>query len=181
MNKKRRCKRRLPTLEKQPLEQQVSINQKWSMDFMSDSLASGKRFLTFNVMDDCSREILCIEIAISISSLRVTQTLEQIINWRGKPLCLRIDNGPEFTIHHFELWFKDEGIAIQFIAPGKPMQNGYIERFNRSYRKEILDSYLFFNLSEVREHTQAWMDEYNNNRPHESLKNLTQAELSKKY
>jgi len=179
MNRKRRGKRRLPAREKQPLEQQVSINQKWSMDFMSDSLASGNRFRTFNVMDDCSREILCIEIATSISSLRVTRTLEQIIDWRGKPLCLRVDNGPEFTSHHFELWCKDQGIAIQFIQPGKPMQNGYIERFNRSYRKEILDAYLFFNLSEVREHTQAWMDEYNNNRPHEGLGNLTPTELSK--
>ncbi|WP_313672626.1 integrase core domain-containing protein [Sphingobacterium multivorum] len=78
--------------------------------------------------------------------------IEQIIDWRVKPLCLRVDNGPEFTSHHFELWCKDQGIAIQFIQPGKPMQNGYIERFNRSYRKEILDAYLFFNLSEVRVH-----------------------------
>lgn len=179
MNKKRRGKRRLPAREKQPLEQQVSINQKWSMDFMSGSLASGNRFRTFNVIDDCSPEVLCVEIATSISSLRVTRTLEQIIDWRGKPLCLRVDNGPEFTSHHFELWCKDQGIAIQFIQPGKPMQNGYIERFNRSYRKEILDAYLFFNLAEVREHTQIWMGEYNNNRPHEGLGNLTPTELAK--
>ncbi len=103
MNKKRRGKRRLPAREKQPLEQQIIINQKWSVDFMSDSLAGRNRFRIFNVIDDCSREILCIEIGTYISSLRVTRTLEQIIDWRGKPLCLSVDNGPEFTSHHFEL------------------------------------------------------------------------------
>lgn len=179
MNKKRRGKRRLPLRQRIPLEQQESINQKWSMDFMSDSLASGGKFRTFNVMDDCSREVLTIEIGSSISSRRVTRALEQIIDWRGKPLSVRVDNGPEFTSHHFELWCKDQGISIQYTQPGKPTQNGYIERFNRSYRKEILDAYLFFSLAEVREHTGVWMDEYNNRRPHEGLGDLTPAELAK--
>lgn len=115
MNKKWRGKRRLSAREKQPLEQQISINQKWSMNFMCDSLASGDSFGTFNVKDYCSREILCIEIGTSISSLWVTRALEQIIDWRDKPLFLRVDNGPEFTSHHFELQCKNQRIAIQFI------------------------------------------------------------------
>ncbi|QQT55337.1 transposase family protein [Sphingobacterium multivorum] len=98
-------------------------------------------------MNDYSHEILCIEIATSISSLRVTRTLKQIIDWRGKSLCLRVGNGPEFTSHHFELWCKDQGIAIQFIQPGKPMQNGYIERFNRSYRKRNFGYLFIFQLA----------------------------------
>ncbi|KKX46402.1 transposase IS1400, partial [Sphingobacterium sp. IITKGP-BTPF85] len=143
MNKKRRVKRRLPVREKQPLEQQVSINQKWSMDFMSDSLASGNRFRTFNVMDDCSREILCIEVATSISSVRVTRALEQIIDWRGKPLCLRVDNGPEFTSHHFDLWCKSQGIAIQLFSPENQRQNGYIERLIEVIEKKFGCLFIF--------------------------------------
>ena len=180
MNIKRRGKRRLPTRERIPLEQQISINKKWSMDFMSDSLASGNRFRTFNVMDDCSREALAIEIGTSICSQRVTRTLERIMDWRGKPCSIRVDNGPEFTSHHFDLWCKKQGITIQYTQPGKPTQNGYIERFNRSYRREILDAHLFFNLSDVRDLTDEWIQEYNNHRPHEGLGNRTPIEAARK-
>ncbi|WP_078396271.1 integrase core domain-containing protein [Elizabethkingia anophelis] len=91
-----------------------------------------------------------------------------------------MDNDPKFASLHFELWFKDWGINVNYIQPGKPTQNVYIERFNRSYRKEILDAYLFFNLSEVREHTQMWIDEYNNHRPHKGIRNLTPTELGQR-
>ncbi|RXF70537.1 integrase core domain-containing protein [Arcticibacter tournemirensis] len=124
--------------------------------------------------------MLTIEIGSSISSRRVTRALEQIIDCRGKPLSVRVDNRPEYTSHHFELWCKDQGINIQYTQPGKPTLNGYIERFNRSYRKEILDAYLCFSIAEVREHTGVWMDEYNNRRPHKGLGDLTPAELAKK-
>ena len=140
LNKKRRGKRRLPARVKHPLQEQAELNSSWSMDFMSDSLASGNKFRTLNIIDDCNREALVIEVATSITAKRVVRTLEQLIDWRGKPATIRVDNGPGFTSADFSSWCKKEEITIQYIQPGKPMQNGYIERFNGSYRREILDA-----------------------------------------
>jgi len=170
----------LPARMKQPLATQTTINNIWSMDFMSDSVVSGRRFRTFNVMDDCSREALAIEIDTSLSSKRVIRTLERIIEDRGKPAILRSDNGPEFTSKDLELWCQDNEITLQFIQPGKPMQNGFIERFNRLYREAVLDAYLFFELNDVRNLTKEWIEEYNYKRPHESLGNLTPIEWKEK-
>ena len=176
LNKKRRGKRRLPARVKQPLQKQLELNSSWSMDFMSDSLASGSKFRTLNVIDDCNREALVIEIATSIAAKRVIRTLEQLIDWRGKPVTIRVDNGPEFISADFMTWCKVMEINLHYTQPGKPMQNGYIERFNGSYRREILDAYLFFDLEEVRQLTEQWMEEYNTRRPHEALGNLTPSE-----
>ena len=101
---------------------------------MSDSLVGNRKFRTFNVMDDCTREVLAIEIDTSLTSKRVIRTLNRVIEQRGAPKTVRSDNGPEFTSNDFEIWCKDNGIQLQFIQPDKPMQNGYIERFNRLYR-----------------------------------------------
>ena len=180
LNRKRKGKRRLPSRFKQPLVKQEQINQSWSMDFMSDSMVNGRRFRTFNLIDDCTREILAIEIDTSLSSKRIIRILERVILERGKPSIIRTDNGPEFTSKELELWAKGNEIQIQFIQPGRPMQNGYIERFNRIYRECILDAYLFFELDQVRQLTEEWMDEYNNRRPHESLNNLTPNEWKMK-
>ena len=160
LNRKRKGKRRLPSRVKQPLVKQEQINQSWSMDFMSDSMVGGRRFRTFNLIDDCTREVLAIEIDTSLSSKRIIRTLERVILDRGKPNIIRIDNGPEFTSKDLELWARDHEIKIQFIQPGRPMQNGYIERFNRIYRESILDAYLFFELDQVRTLTEEWMDEW---------------------
>ena len=149
------------------------------MDFMSDSLVNGRKFRTLNIIDDCNREVFAIEVDSSLSAKRVIRTLEQVIIWRGKPQVIRVDNGPEYTSKDFELWAKGNDIAIQYIQPGKPMQNGFIERFNGSYRKEILDAYVFFELNEVRKLTDEWIEEYNSNRPHEALGNLTPIEWKK--
>ena len=127
---------------------------------MSDALVNGRKFRTLNIIDDCNREVLAIEIDTSLSSKRVIRTLEQVIDWRGKPKVIRVDNGPEYTSKDLEWWCRDKGIVIQFIQPGRPMQNGFIERFNGSYRKEILDAYVFFELNEVRALTLQWMEEY---------------------
>jgi putative transposase len=180
LNRKRKGKRRLPSRVKQPLVKQEHINQSWSMDFMSDSMVGGRRFRTFNLIDDCTREVLAIEIDTSLSSKRIIRTLERVILDRGKPNIIRTDNGPEFTSKDLELWARDHEIQIQFIQPGRPMQNGYIERFNRIYRESILDAYLFFELDQVRTLTEEWMDEYNLRRPHESLGNLTPNEWKMK-
>jgi putative transposase len=180
LNKKRKGKRRLPARVKQPLQQQTAINKSWSMDFMSDSMVGNRKFRTFNVMDDCSREVLAIEVDTSLSSKRIIRTLDRVIENRGKPGTVRTDNGPEFTSKDFELWCKEKQIAIQFIQPGKPMQNGYIERFNRLYREAVLDAYLFFDLYQVRQLTDEWMEEYNYRRPHEALENMTPKEWKSK-
>lgn len=180
LNKKRKGKRRLPTRVKQPLLQQTAVNSLWSMDFMSDSMMGSRKFRTLNVMDDCSREVLAIEIDTSLSAKRVIRTLDRIIEQRGKPIAIRTDNGPEFTSKELELWAVDKDIEIKFIQPGKPMQNGYIERFNRLYREAVLDAYLFFDLYQVKQLTEEWISEYNERRPHEALDNLTPEEWSKK-
>ncbi len=176
LNKKRRGKRRLPARVKQPLQQQTVLNSSWSMDFMSDSLVGSRKFRTFNVMDDCSREVLAIEVDTSLSAKRIIRTLDRVIAERGIPKTIRTDNGPEFTSNDFAFWCNEKGIEIQFIQPGKPMQNGYIERFNRLYREAVLDAYVFFDLAEVRYLTQEWMEEFNQRRPHEALNNLTPEE-----
>lgn len=176
LHKRRKGKRRLPARIKQPLIQPSAVNHTWSMDFMSDSMAGNRKFRTFNVIDDSTREVLAIEIDTSISAQRVIRTLNRIIEQRGKPIAIRVDNGPEFTAIAFTLWAKGQGMAIQYIQPGKPMQNGFIERFNRIYRESILDAYLFFELDEVRKLTEEWKEEYNERRPHESLNNMTPSE-----
>lgn len=176
LNKRRKGKRRLPARVKQPLQPQTQINKSWSMDFMSDSMTGGRKFRTFNVMDDCSREALAIEIDTSLSAQRIVRVLDRIIQHRGKPASIRVDNGPEFTSSHFMSWCEANQIQINYTQPGRPMQNGFIERFNRLYREAVLDAYLFFELDQVRELTTEWLEEYNLRRPHESLQNLTPEE-----
>lgn len=139
---------------------------------MSDALSNGRRFRTFNVIDDYSREVLAIEIDLSLPSRRVIRVLERLVEYRGAPMKIRMDNGPEFISVELAGWAEQKGILLEYIQPGRPMQNGYIERFNKSYRTEVLDMYLFRTLDEVRAITGEWMTEYNEVRPHESLGNL---------
>ncbi len=153
------------------------------MDFMHDSLVNGRKFRTFNVIDDYNREVLNITIDTSISSKRVIRELDQLLEWRGKPDVLRVDNGPEFIATALQEWCKDanRNIELRFIQKGKPSQNGYIERFNRTYREEVLDLYLFDSLEEVKQLTYAWMWTYNNERPHSSLADLPPTHFLLKY
>lgn len=176
LNQKRRAKKRLPQRVKQPLVVPRQPNQTWSADFMSDSLYAGKRFRTFNVIDDFNRELLHVEIDTSITGKRLIRVFERLRLDRGLPDVLRTDNGPEFLCGEFIAWADSVGMTIQYIQPGEPNQNAYIERFNRTYRNELLDLYLFRNLNEVREATHWWKIEYNEERPHDSLGDLTPAE-----
>lgn len=168
LNIRCRAKRRLPERVKQPLDVPTGPNQVWSIDFMSDSLVDGRRYHLFNVIDDFNRESLAIEVDTSLPSLRVIRVLERLIAQRGKPANIRCDNRPEFISHTLEQWCSDNDrqITLQFIQPGKPMQNAYIERTNGSIRRELLDAYLFYSLNEVRE---EWRLDYNTERPHKSL------------
>jgi len=169
LNIRRRAKKRLPERVKQPLSVPTAPNQVWSIDFMCDSLVDGRRFRLFNVIDDFNRESLAIEIDTSLPARRVIRVLERLIAEKGKPANVRCDNGPEFISHLLEQWCTDRKINIQFIQPGRPMQNAYIERKNGSLRRELLDAYLFNNLAEVRVMSEEWRGDYNTERPHKSL------------
>ena len=173
LNIKRKAKRRLPTREKSPLIQPEGANQTWSLDFMSDSLSGGRKFRTLNILDDFDREALAIEVSMSIPSEHVVRVLERVVYFRDKPKRLRVDNGPEFVAQAFVEWCKKEAIEILYIQPGKPMQNAYIERFNGSFRRDVLDANWFNSLEEVRHCAENWRQDYNLKRPHETLNNLS--------
>jgi putative transposase len=175
LNIRRRAKRRLPERAKLQLSAPDGPNQMWSIDFMCDSLVDGRKFRMFNVLDDFNRESLAIEVDTSLPSLRVIRVLERLIVERGTPSNIRCDNGPEFISHQLEEWCSNEKrkITLQFIQPGKPTQNAYIERKNGSIRRELLNAYLFNKLSEVRTMTEEWRKDYNTERPHKLLKYLS--------
>lgn len=169
LNIRRRAKRRLPDRVKQPLTIPDAPNQMWSIDFMSDSLADGRKFRLLNIMDDFNRESLAIEVDTSLPSPRVIRVLNRLIENRGKPANIRTDNGPEFISHQLQQWCKHNKITLQYIQPGRPMQNAYIERKNGSLRRELLNAYLFYSLAEVRAMSEEWRIDYNTERPHKSL------------
>jgi len=176
LNKRRKGKRRLPNRTPAPLTVSETMNECWSADFMSDALWGGPRFRTFNVVDDFNREALAVEVDFSLTAERVVRTLDRIAATRGYPLKLRLDNGPEFISLALAAWAEQHGVTLEFIKPGKPMQNGFIERFNRSYREAVLDMFVFQSLDEVREQTEQWLKEYNEERPHDSLGDMTPRE-----
>lgn len=168
---RRKTKKRL-TVPSMAIEKPKQNNLSWSIDFMTDSLQSGRRFRTFNVLDDFNREALGIEIDYSLPGLRIVRLLDEIAKQRGYPRQLRCDNGPELRSTVLAEWANQYNVKLCFIQPGKPTQNALIERFNGTYRREILDAYLFRNLNEVRHITRKWIDEYNHVRPHAGIGNI---------
>lgn len=175
LNLRRRTKRVLPKRIAQPLEVSALPNQQWALDFMHDTLYCGKRFRTLNIIDEGTRECLAIEIDTSLPAARLIRVLERLQNERGLPKQIRVDNGPELIAAEFYDWCESNGIAVIYIQPGKPQQNGFVERFNGSMRREFLDAYLFESLSQVRDMAWVWMLDYNDERPHESLDDLPPA------
>lgn len=155
----------------------IRANERWSMDFVSDVLVDGRRFRTLNVLDLYTREALAMEVAFSLPSEAVTRALDRVIAVRGTgPEVITIDNGTEFTSCHFDSWAHDRGIRLDFIRPGKPVENGYVESFNGKYRDECLSQSWFLSLDDARATIASWKKEYNETRPHSSLGNLAPAE-----
>jgi putative transposase len=175
LNLPRRTKKRLPLRLRQPLGAQAAVNAVWALDFMSDALWNGRRFRTLNALDEGVREGLAIEVDTSLPAKRVVRVLERLGETRGLPAALRMDNGPEFIAQELVDWCQARGIEMRYIQPGKPDQNAYIERFNRTVREEVLNAYVFEDLDQVREITATWLKTYNEERPHEALGSMPPA------
>lgn len=181
LNLPRRMKKRLLSRTRQALAVVPIPDYIWSIDFMHDSLYTGRSFRTFNVVDDFAREGLAIEVDTSIGAERVIRVLEGVVTWRGLPRAIRCDNGPEFLAHRFVAWCAERAIEIRYIQPGKPNQNAFIERFNRTFRHTVLDLYLFDDLEQVRAQAHAFLLDYNERRPHGSLEDLPPVVYRRQY
>ncbi|KYP13812.1 MAG: hypothetical protein A1D16_11375 [Flavihumibacter sp. CACIAM 22H1] len=166
--KRRRKKRRIPNPPKRLMVPNTR-NETWSMDFVEDRLENGRKIRTLNILDDFNREALAMEVSYSFPAERVIEILTQCFEWHGKPRKIRTDNGTEFIAHKTQEFFLKNQIDHIPIQKRKPMQNGYVERFNRSYREGVLDAYILTTIHHAREETYVWMEDYNNNHPHESL------------
>lgn len=154
-------------------------NQEWSLDFVHDVLANGRRIRMLTIVDDFTRESIKITVETSLNGRRVCEELEQVIETRGKPDRILSDNGTEFTSTALLKWCQEQGIRWDYIQPGKPYQNGYIESFNGKLRDECLNENIFVNLQEAKRLVEAWREEYNERRPHSSLKGKTPNEVAK--
>lgn len=173
LNLKRKVRRGVLTLERQPLLASSELNRVWALDFMRDTLYDGRPFRTLNVIDEGNREALRIECGTSIPSSRVVRVLEQLVEMFVRPEAIRLDNGPELTAEAFIDWAEKNDVKLLFIQPGKPNQHAFIERFNRSFR---LDggavAWLFNAVSVVQTSAEDWLTDYNEYRPHDSLGNV---------
>ena len=161
-----------------PIEVPLKPNVEWAMDFISDSLTNGRKVRTLNIIDQYNRKCLEIAIGFSMPSRKVIEILQRTIDEHGKPLGIRTDNGPEFTSVVFQGWLEKNNIEWVKIQKGKPQQNAIVERFNRTYREDVLDANLFYSLDAIHEITNSWIKEYNEGRPHEALNYCTPNEYA---
>jgi putative transposase len=172
-----RTKRRKRLAKRPRVEMGVpdAPNQRWSMDFVSDQLATGRRFRILNIVDDYTRECVLQLVDFSISGERVSRALSELVNTRGLPAQLVSDNGPEFTSKSMFLWAQHSGVKLHFIQPGKPTQNAFVESYNGKFRDACLNEHWFLTLGDARRHIEGWRIHYNTIRPHSSLGNQTPA------
>jgi putative transposase len=165
----RRLKRKHVSRAAEPLANLSKANQEWSMDFVSDGLATGRALRIFTLVDGFTRECLALEVDSCLSSRRVTRVLDWVMEQRGAPEAIRCDNGPEFTSRHYLAWCEDHKIRTVHIQPGRPMQNGYVESFNGRFRDECLNANWFATMADARQKIESWRHDYNHERPHSSL------------
>lgn len=173
LNLRIRPKKRMVREKPDALTVPQALNEVWSMDFMHDQLSDGRCFRLFNLIDDFNREALAIDADLSLPALRVIRSLDQVIEWRGKPAVIRCDNGPEYISGELQNWAEKRSIKIEYIQPGKPQQNAYVERFNRTVRYEWLAQYHFDSIAEVQDFATKWMWSYNHERPNMALGGIT--------
>jgi Transposase and inactivated derivatives len=177
---RKRRRRARAQVERVPLALPTKADERYSMDFMRDTLADGRVFRTLNIVDDYTRECLAIEVETSLPGLRVVRVLERLKAMGRQPLHIVVDNGPEFASRAVDQWAARSGVNLRFIDPGKPMQNAYIESFNGKFRDECLSQHWFVSLEEARNVSEEWRIDYNERRPHRSLQHQTPAEFAAK-
>lgn len=177
---RKRRRKRVRTKRSFELQASERANQRWSIDFMHDSTASGRKLRILNIVDDYTREAIWMEVSTSISGAQVTRVLDQLIELRGKPESLLSDNGPEFTGKVLDAWTYEQKINHQFIQPGKPNQNAYVESFNGKVRDECLNEHWWRTVDHARDEIENWREDYNTVRPHSSLNNQTPEAFAKK-
>ena len=173
---RRKKRRRLAAGLRVVLPTPSAANQRWSMDFVSDQLSTGRRFRTLNIVDDCTRECVAIELDTSLGGGRVVRVLQRLLETRGRPAVIVCDNGPEFAGRALDQWAHQVGVRIQFIRPGKPVENAFVESFNGKFRDECLNEHWFSDLADARQIVEDWRRDYNEVRPHSSLDNITPKE-----
>jgi len=175
---RRRKRKKLAAGRRLALPAPTGANQRWSMDFMGDTLASGRTFRTLNLVDDCTRECVAILVDTSLTGARVVRLLDALAATRGLPAIIVVDNGPEFTGKALDAWAYARGVQLHFIRPGKPVDNAFIESFNGKFRDECLNEHWFRDLTDARETIETWRHDYNDVRPHSALGNRTPTEFA---
>ena len=179
VSKRRKAKRTV--LEREALSLPSGPNEVWSMDFVSDALSNGRRIRILTIVDDFTKESVELTVDFGISGVYVTKILERVGRFRGLPRAIRTDGGPEFTGKALDQWARDKGVTLKLIEPGKPTQNAYIESFNGRFRDECLNDQWFTSLAQARILIAAWRRDYNEQRPHSSLKYQTPAEFAARF
>lgn len=174
----KRHKLRMRNNPKNPATVPLALNEEWAIDFMHDSLVTGRAIRSLNILDPFNRQCKGAYIRHNLPAVTVIELLDQSIEKYGKPKYMRTDNGPELIAKEFHKWMHDKGIGWRPIEKGKPQQNCFVERFNRTMREEFFDANLFSSIDDAQQKADQWVEEYNNERPHESLNNKTPSEYA---
>ena len=175
----RRRRKKHVAIARVPLPKPTARTERWSMDFVSDALADGRSFRCFTLVDDFTRECPAIEVGQSLPAWRITHVLDRVAAERGLPRSIVCDNGPEFAGKVMDRWAHDHGVALQFIRPGKPVENAYCESFNGKFRDECLNTFWFTTIADAQRAIEHWRHEYNDVRPHKNLGRRTPTEFTK--
>jgi len=175
---RRRRRKRRAVVPRTPMPRPTRANERWSMDFVRDTLGDGRVFRAFTLVDDYTRESPVIEVDYSLTGERIVQVLERLARTRGLPQTIVCDNGPEFRGAALDEWAYAHGVHLDFIDPGKPVQNAFIESFNGTFREECLNENWFLSLADAQRIIEAWRVDYNNERPHSQLRDLTPHEFA---